>query len=132
VGGDERERLTLELLLILLGRPVHQREYDRKWEETATGGLRELVEWLTRDYERLLDESAARRGDPRPDPADKGALNAWREKHRGLTNVYAVDGFEAGARAVCRRVPEALLGSLRPASGAPQPVGTSDLESGVE
>ncbi len=131
VGVNERERLTVELLQMLLARAVEPREYDRRWKETAGSGVHELVERLIGEYERLLVESAGRGGDPRPDPTAKKALNAWRERHRALTNVFAVGGFESGAQAVCAGVPKELWDPIRSAVGAHELVGTSDAGTEV-
>ena len=126
MGMDERERLTVELLQLLLGRPVAGREYDWRWRKTVGSAINELVTWLRGEYERLLTKSATRRVDARPEAKDPRTQKEWRARHRSLTYVFAVDGFEAGAQSVATRVPPALWSPITATTGGPAVIGSSD------
>ena len=108
VPVKDRERLTFKLLELLLGRAVEAREYDRRWRAAAGSRPSQLVVWLSEEYERLIEKSAQLRygSDAKARPKD------WRKKHRALTDLFAVDGFEAGARSVAVSVPQESWDSL--------------------
>ena len=119
VPVDDRERMNYGLLELLLGRTVGSREYDGRWR--ATGGSRPLglAGWLSAEYERLVEMSARRQyeHEAAARPSD------WRKRHRALTHLFAVDGFEAGARSVAVSVPPGLWDSLAGVGGRPSKVG---------
>ena len=119
VKADDRERLSLQLLQLLLGRAVAPREYDWRWRNSTGPGVRELVPWLSAEYERLVEVDAQRSADTPPTVGSQRAVKEWRARHRPLLRVFAVDGFEVGAKQVASRVPSSLWDSVTPATAAP-------------
>ena len=114
VPVKNRERLTFKLLELLLGRAVEPREYDRRWRAAAGSRPSELVVRLSEEFGMLIEMSAQRQygRDAKARPKD------WRNRHRALTHLFTVDGFEAGARSVAVSVPPELWDSVHSAEFA--------------
>jgi len=104
VPVKDRERMTFGLLELLLGRGVESREYDRRWREAAGSRPSQLVARLSEEYEKLIERSARRQygTEAKARPKD------WRKRHRALTHLFVVEGFEAGARSVAVSTPTGL------------------------
>jgi hypothetical protein len=115
VPVKDSERLIFKLLELLIGRAVEPREYDRRWRAAAGSRPSQLVAWLSEEYERLIKKGAQRQYGPEA----KARPKDWRERHRALTHLFSVDGFEAAARSVAVSVPPELWDSLGGAGFAP-------------
>jgi hypothetical protein len=121
VPANDGERLVHGLLELLLGRPVESREYDRHWRAAAGSRPTQLAEWMSEEYERLIDVSAKHQYGPGAAARSKN----WRQRHRSLTHLFAVQGFEAAARSVAVRVPQplwVLLGAGHASKGSRPPM----------
>jgi hypothetical protein len=104
--------LALELLGVLLGRPIGDAEHYGVRKRCGTEALTVLSRAVAEQYESWLTLEGTRRRDPPPARDDPEMYRSWRARYRDLHHLLAVSGCEEVARITLDRLPDELWSPL--------------------